>query len=160
VSSGSSGNQTHMVTEKMIFCNHYSNCRLLLTPVILTLYLTLSISSSCTLVLIDYDFRCSTSLDMSTVSISYMVNANIDIFEISYDESVSYFKCLENLETIRRNNGPNHSSLPVDNKKTVSVTSSIAKSSKNHKGSHLRCHYYESNNHNTADCRAISKFKQ
>jgi hypothetical protein len=56
----------------MIFCNHYSNCRLLLTPVILTLYLTLSISSSCTLVLTDYDFRCSTSLYMLTVSISYI----------------------------------------------------------------------------------------
>jgi hypothetical protein len=39
-----------------------------------------------------------------------MVNANIDIFEMSY------FKCLEHLENIRRTNGPNPSSLPVDNK--------------------------------------------
>jgi hypothetical protein len=46
-----------------------------------------------------------------------MVNANIDIFEMSYEESVSYFKCLENLEKIRRTNGPNASSLPVNNKK-------------------------------------------
>jgi hypothetical protein len=61
-----------------------------------------------------------------------MVNANIDIFEMSYEESVSYFKRLENLEKIRRTNGPNPSSLPVDNKK--SVTSSVGKSSKNHKG--------------------------
>jgi hypothetical protein len=30
-----------------------------------------------------------------------MVNANIDIFEMSYEESVSYFKCLENLEKIK-----------------------------------------------------------
>jgi hypothetical protein len=45
-----------------------------------------------------------------------MVNANIDIFEMSYEESVSYFKSLENLEKIRRTNGPNPSSLPVDNK--------------------------------------------
>jgi hypothetical protein len=45
-----------------------------------------------------------------------MVNANIDIFEMSYEESVSYFKILENLEKIRRTNGPNPSSLPVDNK--------------------------------------------
>jgi hypothetical protein len=45
-----------------------------------------------------------------------MVNANIDIFEISYEEYVSYFKHLENLEKIRPNNGPNPSSLPVDNK--------------------------------------------
>jgi hypothetical protein len=45
-----------------------------------------------------------------------MVNANIDIFEMSYEEYVSYFKHLENLEKIRRTNGPNPSSLPVDNK--------------------------------------------
>jgi hypothetical protein len=89
-----------------------------------------------------------------------MVNANIDIFEMSYEESVSYFKCLENLEKIRRTNGPNPSSLPVDNKKTVSVTSSVGKSSKNHKGSNMWCHYCDKNNHNTADCRAIAKFKQ
>jgi hypothetical protein len=87
-----------------------------------------------------------------------MVNANIDIFEILYEESVSYFKCLENLEKIRRTNGPNPSSLPVDNKK--SVTSSVGKSSKNHKGSNMWCHYCDKNNHNTADCRAIVKFKQ
>jgi hypothetical protein len=47
-----------------------------------------------------------------------MVNANIDIFEMSYEESVSYFKRLEKLEKIRRTNGPNPSSLPVDNKNT------------------------------------------
>jgi hypothetical protein len=40
-----------------------------------------------------------------------MVNANIDIFEMSYEESVSYFKCLEKLEKIRRTNSPNPSSL-------------------------------------------------
>jgi hypothetical protein len=45
-----------------------------------------------------------------------MVNANIDIFDMSYQESVSYFKGLENLEKIRHTNGPNPSSLPVDNK--------------------------------------------
>jgi hypothetical protein len=45
-----------------------------------------------------------------------MVNANIDIFEMSYEESVSYFKLLDNLEKIKRTNGPNPSSLPVDNK--------------------------------------------
>jgi hypothetical protein len=87
-----------------------------------------------------------------------MVNANIDIFEMTYEESVSYFKHLENLEKIRRTNGPNPSSLPVDNKK--SVTSSVGKSSKNHKGSNMSCHYCDKNNHNTADFRAIAKFKQ
>jgi hypothetical protein len=89
-----------------------------------------------------------------------MVNANIDIFEMTYEESVSYFKPLENLEKIRCTNGPNPSSLPVDNKKTISVTSSVGKSSKNHKGSNMWCHYCEKDNHNTADCRAIAKFKQ
>jgi hypothetical protein len=66
-----------------------------------------------------------------------MVNAIIDIFEISYEESVSYFKRLENLEKIRRTNGHNPSSLPVDIKK--SVTSCVGKSSKNHKGSKMWC---------------------
>jgi hypothetical protein len=40
-----------------------------------------------------------------------MVNANTDIFEMSYEEYVSYFKRLENLEKIRRNNDPNPASL-------------------------------------------------
>jgi hypothetical protein len=89
-----------------------------------------------------------------------IVNATIDIFEMSYEESVSYFKRLENLENIRRTNGPNPSSLPVDNKKRVSVTISLGKSSKNHKGSNMWCCYCVKNNHNTADCRAFAKFKQ
>jgi hypothetical protein len=89
-----------------------------------------------------------------------MVNANIDIFEMTYKDSVSYFQHLENLEKIRHTNGPNSSSLPVDNNKAVSVTSSVGKSSKNHKGSNMWCHYCDKNNHNTADCRAIAKFKQ
>jgi hypothetical protein len=55
----------------------------------------------------------------------------VELWEMSYEESVSYFKRLENLEKIRRTNGPYPSSLPVDNKK--SVTSSVGKSSKNHK---------------------------
>jgi hypothetical protein len=68
-----------------------------------------------------------------------LVNANIDIFEMSYKESVSYFKRLENLEKIRRANGSNPFSLPEDNKK--SVTSSVGKPSKNNKGSNMWCHY-------------------
>jgi hypothetical protein len=89
-----------------------------------------------------------------------MVNANIDIFEMSHEESVSYFKRLENLEKIRRTNSPNPSSLPVDNKKVASVTSSVGKSSKNHKGYNMWCQYCDKKNHNMADCRAIAKFKQ
>jgi HD superfamily phosphohydrolase len=61
-----------------------------------------------------------------------MVNANFDTFEMTYEESVSYFKRKENFEKIRHTNGPSPSSLPVDNKK--SVTSIVGKSSKNHKG--------------------------
>jgi hypothetical protein len=45
-----------------------------------------------------------------------IVSAIIDIFEMSYEASVSYFNCLENFEKIRRTNGPNPSSLPVNNK--------------------------------------------
>jgi hypothetical protein len=82
-----------------------------------------------------------------------MVNATIDIFEMSCEESVYYFKRLENLEKIRRTNGPNPSSLQVDYKK--SVTSSVGKA-KNHNGSNMWCHYCDKNNHNTADCREIS----
>jgi hypothetical protein len=89
-----------------------------------------------------------------------MVNANIDILEISNEESVSYFKRLENLEKIRRTNGPNPFSLPVDDKKRVSVTRSVGKPSKNHKGLNMWCYYCDKNNHKTADCRAIAKFKQ
>jgi hypothetical protein len=87
-----------------------------------------------------------------------MVNANIDIFEMSHEESVSYFKCLENLEKIRCTNGPNPSSLPVNNKN--SVTSSVGKSSKNHKGSNMWCHYCDKNNHNMAVCREIAISKE
>jgi hypothetical protein len=76
---------------------------------------------------------------------------------LTHEESLSYFKRLENLEKIRRTNGPNPSSLPVDNKK--SVTSSVGKSSKNHKGSNIWCYYFDKNNHNTADCRVVVKFK-
>jgi hypothetical protein len=88
-----------------------------------------------------------------------MMNANIDIFEMSYEESVSYFKRLESVENIRRTNGRNPSSLPVDNKKRFSITSSVGNSSKNHEGFNMWCHYCDKNNHNSADCRAIAKFK-
>jgi hypothetical protein len=93
-----------------------------------------------------------------------MINVNVDSFEYSYEESVSYFKRLYNLEKIRRTNGPNPSSLPIDNKKFVTVTSSIGKSSKNPKASNMWSHYCDKNNHNhnhkTADFRAIAKFKK
>jgi hypothetical protein len=37
------------------------------------------------------------------------VNTNIEIFEMSYEESVSYFKLLEKLEKIRSINNPDPS---------------------------------------------------
>jgi hypothetical protein len=79
---------------------------------------------------------------------------------MSYEESMSYFKRLENLEKIRRTNGQNAASLPVDKKKRVIVTSIVGKFSKCHKGSNMWGHYCDKNNHNTTDCRAIAKFKQ
>jgi hypothetical protein len=81
-----------------------------------------------------------------------MVAANIDIFEMSYEESVAYFKRLENLEKIKKTNGM--APLPVDNKKTVG--SSVDRS----KVSSLWCHHNERNNHNTANCGAVAKMKE
>jgi hypothetical protein len=77
---------------------------------------------------------------------------------MSYEESVAYLKCLENLRKIRRTNVPNPSSLQVDDMK--SIASSVGKSSKHHKGSNMSCHYCNKNNNNTADCRIIVKFEQ
>jgi hypothetical protein len=42
-----------------------------------------------------------------------MVNANIDIFEMSNEESVPYFKRLENLKKIKHTKDLYPSSLPV-----------------------------------------------
>jgi hypothetical protein len=54
-----------------------------------------------------------------------MFNAYIDIFEMSYEQSASYIKHLENLKKIRHINGPSPASLPADNKKYVTDTSSV-----------------------------------
>jgi hypothetical protein len=89
-----------------------------------------------------------------------MVNSNVDIFEMSNEESVYHFKCLENLEKIRCTNDLSLSTTSLDKKKTVSVTIIIGESSKNRKVSNMWCHYCDKNYHNTADCRAIAKFKQ
>jgi hypothetical protein len=78
-----------------------------------------------------------------------MVAANIDIFEMSYEESMAHLKILENLEKIKKTNGI--APLPVDNKKTV--VSGLGRT----KDSSLWFHYCEKNNHNTADCSAIAK---
>jgi hypothetical protein len=57
-----------------------------------------------------------------------MINAKIHNFEMSYEESMSYFKRLENSEKIRRTNDPNPSSISVDKKKPD--TSSVGMASK------------------------------
>jgi hypothetical protein len=88
-----------------------------------------------------------------------MVDSNIDIFEMSDEESVSNFKRLENSEKIIRTNGPGPATIPVDKWKYVSVTSSICKSLKNAKPSNMWCHYCEKNKHKKADFRAINEFK-
>jgi hypothetical protein len=86
-----------------------------------------------------------------------MVAANINIFSMTYEESVSYFMRLENLEKIKRTNGV-APTLPVDNKRKVASSSiGVAIGKKNSK---MWCHYCDKNNHNTADCRAIAKAKQ
>jgi hypothetical protein len=53
-----------------------------------------------------------------------MILANIDIFEMNYEEAISYFKHLENLEKICLTNGPAPNTTTEDNKKPV--TSSVA----------------------------------
>jgi hypothetical protein len=45
-----------------------------------------------------------------------MLNVKIDILEKPDEESVSYFKRLENLEKIRCTNDPSPATLPVDKK--------------------------------------------
>ena len=67
-----------------------------------------------------------------------MVAANIDIFSMSYEESVSYFKRLENLEKLKQTNGM-APALPVDNKKNI--TSSSVGAAVGKKKSKMWCHY-------------------
>jgi hypothetical protein len=80
-----------------------------------------------------------------------MVNAKIQIFDKHYEESVSYFKRLENLGKIRRGNGL--TTLALDNEK--SVTSSVVKSTEILPKCHCDKNYY-----NMADYRTVAKFKQ
>jgi hypothetical protein len=77
------------------------------------------------------------------------VNTKIGNIEISYEESASFFKFLENLKNIRRTNGLVPDTLPVDSKKSVKC--SIRKFSKNPKSSSMWCHYCDKNSNNTDD---------
>jgi hypothetical protein len=89
-----------------------------------------------------------------------MVNENIGILKNSHVESVSYFKRLEELEKIRRNNSPGPDTLPIDNKERFSVAFIVGKFSKNLKATNKWCHYCGKKKHNKAYCRAIVKFKK
>jgi hypothetical protein len=55
-------------------------------------------------------------LDQDEIRHAAMVAANINIFSMSYEESVSYFKGLENLEKLKQTNGM-APTLSLDNKK-------------------------------------------
>jgi hypothetical protein len=89
-----------------------------------------------------------------------MVTANIEIFELSYEESVSYFVHLDNLEENRCTNGLGTVIIPLESMKRVSINRSESKSSKNVKETNMWCHYYDKNNYNKADCRENSMLKQ
>jgi hypothetical protein len=80
-----------------------------------------------------------------------MVSANIDIFEMNYEEAVSYFICLENLEKIRCTNGP-APALAIENKKLITSRVGVGKTKKT---SNMWCHYCDRSNHNMANCKAI-----
>jgi hypothetical protein len=45
-----------------------------------------------------------------------MFKINIHFFEMFYEESVSYFKRMENLEKIRHTSGPGPAKVPVNDK--------------------------------------------
>jgi hypothetical protein len=85
-----------------------------------------------------------------------VVSANIDIFEMNYEEAIAYFIRLENLEKIRRTNGL-ASAVAVDNKKLITSSVGVGK---NNKSSNVWCHYCDKANHNTANCKAIMRDKQ
>jgi hypothetical protein len=63
---------------------------------------------------------------------------------------------LENLEKIRRTNGP-ASAVAVENKKLITSSVGVGK---NNKSSNMWCYYCDKANHNTADCKAIMRAKQ
>jgi hypothetical protein len=88
------------------------------------------------------------------------IDADIDIFKMSYEKPVSYFKSLENLKKIRLTNCPGPATLPVDDKRTDNFTISVGKYSNKPFASSIWCHYYEKYNNNMTDCRAIVEFKQ
>jgi hypothetical protein len=86
-----------------------------------------------------------------------MILANIDIFEMNYEEEISYFKCLNNLEKICCTNGLALSTSAVDNKKAITSSVGVGKTKIPSK---MWCHSCDKSFHNTANCKAIAKAKQ
>ena len=87
-----------------------------------------------------------------------MISANIDIFEMDYEAAISYFIRLENLDKIRRMNGP-APTVAVDNNTSITSRVGVGPVRKKQK-TNMWCHYCDKNNHNTAECREIAKAKQ
>jgi hypothetical protein len=85
-----------------------------------------------------------------------MISANIDIFVMNYEEAVSYFIRLKNLEKIRRTNRP-APVLAIDNKNLITSSLGVGKTKKSPK---MWCHYCDRTKHNTANCKAIMRAKQ
>jgi hypothetical protein len=76
---------------------------------------------------------------------------------MDYESEILYFICLENLVKIRRTNGP-APTVAEDN--NTSLTSSVCGGNvKKKQKTKMWCHYCDKNNHNTADCREITKAK-
>ena len=79
-----------------------------------------------------------------------MISANIDIFKMDYEAAISYFIRLENLDKIRRMNGP-APTVAVDNNTSITSRVGVGSVRKKQK-TNMWCHYCDKNNHNTAEC--------
>jgi hypothetical protein len=79
------------------------------------------------------------------------VSAKIYIFEMDYESAISYFVRLDNLDKIRRTNGP-APTVAADNNTFLTNSLGIGNVRKKHK-TKLWCHCCDKNNHNTDDCR-------
>jgi FMN phosphatase YigB (HAD superfamily) len=84
-----------------------------------------------------------------------MIPANIDIFEMNYEEAISYFKRLKKLEKICLTNGPAPNTTTVDNKKAVTSSVGVGKAKKC--SSKMWCHFCDKRSHNMVNCRTIAK---
>jgi hypothetical protein len=77
-----------------------------------------------------------------------IISANIDIFQIDYEEAISYFIPLEKLDKIKRTNGQGPA-IAVDDNIPVTSRVGIAVCKKKQK-IEIWCHYCGKSNYNTA----------